>query len=137
MSYRCHCTGFDSRSGAAGTRCCHKARHGCWLPQNRDGDRPLGQCGVALSTACPQLVGRKSWVFTEEFGWRAGCDGSSFGVRGRESVAERLGDERLEILRRWGQGLSVSGRDEEMRAAGRAIVLLVEEIGGFQRDLWH
>jgi hypothetical protein len=52
-------------------------------------------------------------------------------------VAERLGDERVEILRRWGQGLSVSGRDEEMRAAGRAIVLLVEEIGGFQRDLWH
>lgn len=52
-------------------------------------------------------------------------------------MAERLGDERLEILRRWGQGLSVSGRDEEMRAAGRAIVLLVEEIGGFQRDLWH
>lgn len=52
-------------------------------------------------------------------------------------MAERLGEERVEILRRWGQGLSVSGRDEEMRAAGRAIVLLVEEIGGLQRDLWH
>lgn len=51
--------------------------------------------------------------------------------------AERLDDEKLSLLRRWGQGLSSSGRDEEMRAAGRAVLLLVEEIDHLQRDLWH
>ena len=49
----------------------------------------------------------------------------------------RLGTEKTEILRRWGHGLAASGRDEEMRAAGRAILLLADEIDALQRDLWH
>jgi hypothetical protein len=50
-------------------------------------------------------------------------------------VAERLDEERLEILRTWGAGLSSSGRDE-LRAAGKAIVMLVEEIDRLQADVW-
>jgi hypothetical protein len=51
-------------------------------------------------------------------------------------VAERLDEERLEILRAWGAGLSTSGRDE-LRAAGKAIVMLVEEIDRLQADVWN
>jgi hypothetical protein len=51
-------------------------------------------------------------------------------------VAERLDEERLEILRMWGAGLSTSGRDE-LRAAGKAIVMLVEEIDRLQADVWN
>jgi hypothetical protein len=50
-------------------------------------------------------------------------------------VAERLDEERLEVLRTWGTGLSSSGRDE-LRAAGKAIVMLVEEIDRLQADVW-
>jgi hypothetical protein len=50
-------------------------------------------------------------------------------------VAERLDEERLEILREWGTGLSTSGRDE-LRAAGKAIVMLIEEIDRLQADVW-
>jgi hypothetical protein len=50
-------------------------------------------------------------------------------------VAERLDEERLEVLRNWGTGLSASGRDE-LRAAGKAIVMLVEEIDRLQADVW-
>ena len=50
-------------------------------------------------------------------------------------MAERLDEERLEILRTWGAGLSTSGRDE-LRAAGKAIVMLVEEIDRLQADVW-
>jgi hypothetical protein len=50
-------------------------------------------------------------------------------------VAERLDEERLEILRTWGAGLSASGRDE-LRAAGKAIVMLIEEIDRLQADVW-
>jgi hypothetical protein len=50
-------------------------------------------------------------------------------------VAERLDEERLEILRTWGTGLSTSGRDE-LRAAGKAIVMLIEEIDRLQADVW-
>jgi hypothetical protein len=51
-------------------------------------------------------------------------------------VTERLDEERLEILRAWGAGLSTSGRDE-LRAAGKAIVMLVEEIDRLQADVWN
>lgn len=54
-------------------------------------------------------------------------------MRGR---TVRLDEERIEVLRAWGEGLAEDGR-EEMRAAGRAIVLLVEEIDRLQVDLWH
>jgi hypothetical protein len=50
-------------------------------------------------------------------------------------VAERLDEDRLEVLRTWGAGLSASGRDE-LRAAGKAIVMLVEEIDRLQADVW-
>ena len=50
-------------------------------------------------------------------------------------MAERLDEERLEILRAWGAGLSTSGRDE-LRAAGKAIVMLIEEIDRLQADVW-
>ena len=50
-------------------------------------------------------------------------------------MTERLDEERLEVLRTWGQGLSSSGRDE-LRAAGKAIVMLVEEIDRLQADVW-
>jgi hypothetical protein len=48
----------------------------------------------------------------------------------------RLDDEKLETLRSWGAGLSGDGRDE-LRAAGKAILILVEEIDRLQVDLWR
>jgi hypothetical protein len=50
-------------------------------------------------------------------------------------MVERLDEERLEILRGWGSGLSTNARDE-LRAAGKAIVMLVEEIDHLQADVW-
>jgi hypothetical protein len=50
-------------------------------------------------------------------------------------VTERLDDERLEILRQWGAGLATDSR-EELRAAGKAITVLIEEIDQLQVDLW-
>jgi hypothetical protein len=40
---------------------------------------------------------------------------------------DRLDEDKLEMLRTWGEGLLNDGRDE-LRAAGRAISMLVEEI---------
>lgn len=48
----------------------------------------------------------------------------------------RLDDEKLETLRSWGAGLSADGRDE-LRAAGKAIIILIEEIEQLQVDVWH
>jgi len=48
----------------------------------------------------------------------------------------RLDAEKLEVLRSWGDGLSGDER-EEVRSAGRAIVLLIEEIDRLHIDLWH
>ena len=52
-------------------------------------------------------------------------------------AADRLDEAKIELLRQWGAGLAASGRDEELRAAGRAIVLLVDETDALQRDVWH
>ena len=49
---------------------------------------------------------------------------------------ERLDEEKIELLRRWGEGLEQDER-EETRAAGRAILLLVEEIDRLHVDLWN
>jgi hypothetical protein len=49
---------------------------------------------------------------------------------------DRLDEEKLETLRSWGEGLLNDGRDE-LRAAGRAIAMLVEEIERLHVDLWH
>ena len=48
----------------------------------------------------------------------------------------RLDDEKLETLRGWGTGLAADGRDE-FRAAGKAIMILIEEIERLQVEVWH
>lgn len=40
------------------------------------------------------------------------------------------------MLRSWGEGLSTSDRDE-LRAAGRAILMLIEEIDRLEADVWN
>ena len=49
---------------------------------------------------------------------------------------DRLDEQKLEMLRTWGEGLLNDGRDE-LRAAGRAISMLVEEIERLHVDVWH
>ena len=51
-------------------------------------------------------------------------------------MTDRLNEEKLTTLRRWGEGLTRDERDE-VRAAGRAILLLSEEIERLHVDLWH
>jgi hypothetical protein len=51
-------------------------------------------------------------------------------------VVERLDEERIEMLRSWGEGLQTSDRDE-LRASGRAILMLIEEIDRLEADLWN
>ena len=51
-------------------------------------------------------------------------------------MVERLDEERIEMLRSWGEGLQDSDRDE-LRAAGRAILMLIEEIDRLEADLWN
>jgi hypothetical protein len=48
----------------------------------------------------------------------------------------RLDEQKIETLRVWGEGLSQDWR-EEVRAAGKAIVLLVDEIERLNVDLWN
>jgi hypothetical protein len=50
--------------------------------------------------------------------------------------AKRLDEAKIETLRGWGEGLRTDPR-EEVRAAGRAITMLVEEIERLNIDLWH
>ncbi len=49
---------------------------------------------------------------------------------------KRLDEAKIETLRIWGEGLSGDSR-EEVRAAGRAITMLVEEIERLNVDLWN
>ena len=51
-------------------------------------------------------------------------------------MVDRLDEERLEILRGWGAGLASDDR-EELRAAGKAITVLIDEIDRLQVDLWN
>ena len=51
-------------------------------------------------------------------------------------MSGRLDDDKLETLRSWGAGLAGDGRDE-LRAAGKAILILLEEIDRLQVDMWH
>jgi hypothetical protein len=48
----------------------------------------------------------------------------------------RLDEDKLETLRRWGQGLRQAGGEEDA-AAGRAILMLIEEIEQLQIELSH
>lgn len=52
-------------------------------------------------------------------------------------MVDRLDEERIEILRGWGAGLAASDGREELRAAGKAIIVLIEEIDRLQVDLWN
>jgi hypothetical protein len=47
-----------------------------------------------------------------------------------------LDEEKLELLHRWGEGLRRDGR-EEVAAAGRAILMLIEEVERLHVDLWN
>jgi hypothetical protein len=51
-------------------------------------------------------------------------------------VDERLDERKIETLQSWAEGLL---RDErsELRAAAKAILLLIEEIEHLHVDLWH
>ncbi len=51
-------------------------------------------------------------------------------------MVDRLDEQRLEILRGWGAGLASDER-EELRAAGKAITVLIDEIDRLQVDLWN
>jgi hypothetical protein len=51
-------------------------------------------------------------------------------------LQQRLDEAKVETLRAWGDGLRNDPR-EEVRAAGRAITMLVEEIERLNIDLWH
>ena len=48
----------------------------------------------------------------------------------------RLDEEKVDQLRRWGSGLA-GAESEELRATGRAILLLIEEIEALHIDLWN
>jgi len=51
-------------------------------------------------------------------------------------VDERLDEQKIETLKSWAEGLL---RDErsELRAAAKAILLLIDEIEHLHVDLWH
>jgi hypothetical protein len=51
-------------------------------------------------------------------------------------MAGRLDSEQIELLRAWGVGLASDER-EELRAAGKAITMLVDEIDRLNIDLWN
>lgn len=53
-----------------------------------------------------------------------------------DAADERFDAEKLDVLRRWGRGLGDDTRDE-VRAAGRAITMLIEEIERLHVELWH
>jgi hypothetical protein len=48
----------------------------------------------------------------------------------------RLDEDKLEQLRRWGAGLAAT-EDEELRATGKAILLLIDEIEALHVELWN
>jgi hypothetical protein len=45
-------------------------------------------------------------------------------------------EEQLAALRHWGEGLRLDARGE-VRAAGKAIVLLCDEVDRLELELWH
>jgi hypothetical protein len=48
----------------------------------------------------------------------------------------RLDEDKLEQLRRWGTGLAGTD-EEELRATGKAILLLIDEIEALHVELWN
>lgn len=51
-------------------------------------------------------------------------------------MVRRLEEEHLDALKAWGAGLSADAR-EELRAAGKAIMILIDEIELLQVDVWN
>lgn len=47
-----------------------------------------------------------------------------------------MDEDKLEQLRRWGAGLAGT-EDEELRATGKAILLLIDEIEALHVELWN
>src|SRR6266571_7168657 len=56
--------------------------------------------------------------------------------RTETDVNDRLDEAMIEQLRGWGAGLAADG-DDERRAAGKAILLLIEEIERLHIDAWN
>ena len=50
-------------------------------------------------------------------------------------MSDRLDEGKIEQLRAWGAGLQVDSNDD-LRATGKAILLLIEEIERLHVDLW-
>jgi hypothetical protein len=53
-----------------------------------------------------------------------------------EILNSRLDEDKLDQLRRWGTGLAAAD-DQELRATGKAILLLIEEIEALHVDVWN
>ena len=51
-------------------------------------------------------------------------------------MSSRLDEDKLDQLRRWGTGLAAAD-DQELRATGKAILLLIEEIEALHVELWN
>jgi hypothetical protein len=51
-------------------------------------------------------------------------------------LSDRLDEAKIEQLRAWGAGLFADGNDD-FRATGKAILLLIEEIERLHIDLWN
>ena len=52
------------------------------------------------------------------------------------TIRSVLDEEKLETLRRWGEGLTRDAR-KEVAAAGRAILMLADEVERLHVDLWN
>jgi hypothetical protein len=51
-------------------------------------------------------------------------------------LSDRLDEGKIEQLRAWGAGLQADG-NHDLRATGKAILLLIEEIERLHVDLWN
>jgi hypothetical protein len=52
-------------------------------------------------------------------------------------MSDRLDEDKINQLRAWGSGLAANGSDDDLRATGKAILLLIEEIERLHIDLWN
>jgi hypothetical protein len=51
-------------------------------------------------------------------------------------MGQRLDEQKLDQLRTWGAGLAASS-NQELRATGKAILLLIEEIEALHVEIWN
>jgi hypothetical protein len=59
------------------------------------------------------------------------CDRRTLGA-----LSDRLDESKIEQLRAWGTGLTANGT-ADLRATGKAILMLIEEIERLHIDLWN